>query len=83
MSSEKEILALEDKRFAAMIGGDWKTVQGLAHDQLLYTHSSGITDTKASWVESIESCAVAGLRDGPTGGERAVDRILSKIDRGG
>jgi len=44
MSSEKEILALEDKRFAAMIGGDWKTVQGLAHDQLLYTHSSAITD---------------------------------------
>ena len=37
MSSEKEILALEDKRFAAMIGGDWKTVQTLAHDQLLYT----------------------------------------------
>jgi hypothetical protein len=35
MSSEKEILALEDKRFAAMIGGDWKTVQALAHDELL------------------------------------------------
>jgi hypothetical protein len=47
MSSEKEILALEDKRFAAMIGGDWKTVQTLAHDQLLYTHSSAVTDTKA------------------------------------
>ena len=55
MSSEKEILALEDKRFAAMIGGDWKTVQGLAHDQLLYTHSSAITDTKATWLESMKS----------------------------
>src|SRR5262249_2167280 len=55
MSSEKEILALEDKRFAAMIGGDWKTVQGLAHDQLLYTHSSAITDTKARWLESMTS----------------------------
>src|SRR6266436_4548836 len=55
MSSEKEILALEDNRFAAMIGGDWKTVQGLAHDQLLYTHSSAITDTKASWLESMTS----------------------------
>jgi hypothetical protein len=51
MSSDKEILALEDKRFAAMIGGDWKTVQALAHDQLLYTHSSAVTDTKASWLE--------------------------------
>jgi hypothetical protein len=55
MSSEKEILALEDKRFAAMIGGDWKTVQGLAHDQLLYTHSSAITHTKATWLESMTS----------------------------
>jgi hypothetical protein len=45
MSSEKEILALEDKRFAAMIRGDWKAVQALAHDQLLYTHSSAVTDT--------------------------------------
>ena len=55
MSSEKEILALEDKRFAAMIGGDWKTVEGLAHDQLLYTHSSAITDTKATWLKSMTS----------------------------
>ena len=55
MSIEKEILALEDKRYAAMIGGDWKTVQGLAHDQLLYTHSSAITDTKATWLESMTS----------------------------
>src|SRR5262249_2018290 len=55
MSNEKEILALEDKRFAAMILGDWKTVQGLAHDQLLYTHSSAITDTKATWLESMTS----------------------------
>src|SRR5262249_46112430 len=55
MSGEKEILALEDKRFAAMIGGDWKTVHELAHDQLLYTHPSAITDTKASWLESMTS----------------------------
>ena len=55
MSIEKEILALEDKRYAAMIGGDWKTVQGLAHDQLLYTHSSAITDTKTTWLESMTS----------------------------
>jgi hypothetical protein len=55
MSNEKEILALEDERFAAMIGGDWKVVQALAHDQLLYTHSSAVTDTKASWLESMTS----------------------------
>ena len=55
MSNEKEILVLEDKRFAAMIGGDWKVVQALTHDQLLYTHSSAVTDTKASWLESMTS----------------------------
>jgi len=47
-NSAKPQLVAEGKRFAAMIGGDWKTVQGLAHDQLLYTHSSAITDTKAA-----------------------------------
>src|SRR6516225_5442298 len=39
MSSDKEILALEDKR----------------HDELLYTHSSGLTDTKATWLASLRS----------------------------
>ena len=55
MSSEKEILGLEDKRFAAMIARDFAALEKLTHDQLLYTHSSGVTDTKASWLESIKS----------------------------
>jgi len=25
------------------------------HEQLLYTHSSGVTDTRASWLESMKS----------------------------
>ena len=32
--SESEILALEDKRFGAMTGKDWKTLDGLLHEQL-------------------------------------------------
>ena len=44
MGSDKEILALEDKRYAAML-----------HDELLYTHSSGLTDTKATWLASLRS----------------------------
>jgi Domain of unknown function (DUF4440) len=55
MSSEKEILDLEDTRFAAMIEGDWTALQTLVHDQLLYTHSSALTDNKASWLESMTS----------------------------
>ena len=49
--SEREILDLEDKRFGAMIKGDLKALDTMAHEQLLYTHSSGNTDTKASWLE--------------------------------
>jgi ketosteroid isomerase-like protein len=53
--TEKEILALEDRRFAAMIERDFGKLNALVHEGLLYTHSSGVTDTKASWLQSMES----------------------------
>ncbi len=49
--NEKDILDLEDKRFGAMIKGDFKALDAMVHEQLLYTHSSGNTDTKLSWLE--------------------------------
>jgi hypothetical protein len=55
MSTEKEMVALEDKRFAAMIARDFAALEQMVHDELLYTHSSGVTDTKASWIESMKS----------------------------
>jgi len=55
MSSEKEILSLEEQRYSAMTGGDFSALEALVHDQLLYTHSSGLTDTKASWLEALKS----------------------------
>jgi len=53
--SENEILGLEDKRFAAMTGKDWKALDALLHDQLLYTHSSSVTDTKAVWMDAMKA----------------------------
>ena len=53
--SENEVLGLEDKRFGAMTGKDWKALDALLHDQLLYTHSTGVTDTKAVWLEAMKS----------------------------
>jgi ketosteroid isomerase-like protein len=53
MEMSDEILGLEDKRFAAMIARDLAALEKLTHEQLLYTHSSGNTDTRASWLESI------------------------------
>jgi ketosteroid isomerase-like protein len=55
MTSDKEILSLEDKRFAAMINKDFGALEAMVHEKLLYTHSSGVTDTKASWLESIKT----------------------------
>src|SRR5215472_6523883 len=52
---EKEILALEDRRFAAMVARDFKALEGMLHGDLLYTHSSGVTDTKATWLQSMQS----------------------------
>jgi Domain of unknown function (DUF4440) len=55
MSSDKEILALEDERYAAMCDGDFAALEAMLHDELLYTHSSGLTDTKATWLASLRS----------------------------
>src|SRR5262252_1054276 len=53
--NEKEILALEDKPFGAMIARDFKALEAMLHGDLLYTHSSGVTDTKATWLQSMQS----------------------------
>jgi hypothetical protein len=36
MSSDNEILALEDKRYAAMCSGDFGALEAMLHDELLY-----------------------------------------------
>ena len=53
--TEKDILGLEDKRFAAMMAEDFKTLEALVHDDLVYTHSHGGGDSKASWLEAMRS----------------------------
>jgi ketosteroid isomerase-like protein len=55
MTVEQDILALEDRRCAAMTGQDAATLAQLLHDDLVYTHSSAVVDTKPSYVESIRS----------------------------
>ena len=53
--SEQEILKLEDERFGAMIARDFARLQLLVHDELMYTHSSGVVDGKASWLDSMKT----------------------------
>ena len=65
--TEKELLALEESRFAAMVARDFTRLDSLVHDQLLYTHSSGVTDTKASWLQSLRSGRVKYRKMTPNG----------------
>jgi len=53
--NEQEILGLEDQRFGAMVARDFAALEKLVHGELLYTHSSGVTDTEASWLDSMKS----------------------------
>ncbi len=53
--TDKEILALEDRRIQCMIGGDFAGLAALVHDQLVYTHSTAAVDNKASWIDSMKS----------------------------
>lgn len=47
---------LEDERYAAMLGKDGGALERLLHADLVYMHSSGVSDSKASYI--------AGLGDG-------------------
>lgn len=51
-----EIAALEDARYTAMLKGDVATLERLLHPALVYMHSSGVADSKASYI--------SGLRNG-------------------
>ena len=46
---------MEDRRYVAMLYKDVKMLRSLLHDQLTYVHSSGVTDTKASYIAGIEA----------------------------
>jgi len=51
-----EILRLEDERYAAMLARDVTALGRLLDDELVYMHSSGVADSKESYLR--------GLREG-------------------
>ena len=53
--TEKDILALEERRIVAMTHQDFGALEQLVHDQLVYTHSTAAVDNKASWLGSMKS----------------------------
>jgi hypothetical protein len=55
MTVAQDILALEDRRYRAMLEADIGTLEALLGEDLVYTHSSGITDNKASYLEGLRT----------------------------
>ncbi|MBK8958036.1 MAG: nuclear transport factor 2 family protein [Proteobacteria bacterium] len=48
-------MALETRRYAAMTSNSLDALADLFHDDMIYTHSSGVVDTKASYLEALRS----------------------------
>jgi ketosteroid isomerase-like protein len=49
-----EVLQLEQRRWDAMIAKDLDVLAGLFADEMSYTHSSAVVDTKESYLDAIE-----------------------------
>lgn len=49
------ILALETRRYAAMTSNDLDALTALLHEDMVYTHSSGVVDSKASYLDALRS----------------------------
>ncbi|RYF59854.1 MAG: nuclear transport factor 2 family protein [Comamonadaceae bacterium] len=46
---------LERRRYAAMVGADADTLEALLSTQLIYAHSNGARDTKASYLAKVRN----------------------------
>ncbi len=53
MTVEQDILALENRRYKAMVEADKATLNELLADDLTYTHSNAVVDTKQSYIDGI------------------------------
>lgn len=51
VNTEQAIRDLEDRRFTAMIESDFDALRDLSHPALVYTHSSGDTDSLESYLD--------------------------------
>jgi len=58
MTTEDTIRALEDERYDAMLAGAADTLDRLLSDRLVYTHSTGGRDTKASYLAKMREGAI-------------------------
>ncbi len=53
--ASQAVLAAQDARFAATIKADVAVLAAMMTDDLTYTHSSGVTETKAEFLEGVKN----------------------------
>jgi len=53
MSEINDVRAAMQKRAEAMVAGDIEAIAGLLEKRLIYTHSSGLVDTRQSYIEAL------------------------------
>ena len=59
MSDRGRVRQADERRIAAMVAGDLDTLRELIADDCRYVHSTGVSDTKDSYLASIESGSLA------------------------
>jgi len=57
-----QVRAAEDRRYAAMLAADAGTLAGLLSDDLVYTHTSGVRDTKQALLSKISGGSLVYVR---------------------
>ena len=55
MTTTQDILALENRRYTAMVAGDLAVLGELLADDLVYTHSNAVVDSKASYIDGVRT----------------------------
>ncbi|TAE23243.1 MAG: nuclear transport factor 2 family protein [Cytophagales bacterium] len=53
-ADEQAVLAAEKARFEATVAKNYDAMNELLADDLVYTHSSGVVDTKQAYIQSIK-----------------------------
>jgi hypothetical protein len=54
-SQTSELLSMQQKRFEAMVKADISTLKSIFAEDLTYTHTNGETETKSSFLSTIET----------------------------
>jgi ketosteroid isomerase-like protein len=53
--AEQDVAAAQDRRFAATIRADVAALGAMMTDDLTYTHSGGVTETKAEFLDGVKT----------------------------